>query len=37
MSENILEIFAKQAGEDFVKFGSWDDFLNLYANAGIKR
>ncbi|MBU2638129.1 MAG: ATP-binding protein [Nanoarchaeota archaeon] len=29
MSENILDIFARQAGEEFVKFGSWDDFFEF--------
>lgn len=27
ISENILDIFSKQVGEDFVKFSNWEDFF----------
>ena len=31
LSENILDIFAKQIGEEFVRFNDWDDFFEYIS------
>lgn len=36
ISENILDILSKQAGEGFVKFGTWEDFFEFIHKSRYK-
>ncbi|MDI6737568.1 MAG: ATP-binding protein [Nanoarchaeota archaeon] len=36
MSENILDVIAKQTGEEFVRFSSWDEFFEFVLKCKYK-